>query len=700
MPDRQMITYVLMILCFRGINSQGEITLSNPVVNIVETATADTQIGNIQTTESSCKITNTTPRKGPFDLSNTGSSYDVIFKYGRGYTKLDYSKTPTYILHIQCGSAKEDLEVDVHPNSPPKITDWPSVTITKFKAKETAEDTFIYKVPASDIDGDTLTYTMYSDPDLGYFSIDETTGKIVAAVDLNLATVDVIPLKVNVSDGKNTVGPFSIFVRLKDLNSRPEFTNLPTNVSIKEDAEAGDTVLQLSISDDGPTNNLKPVCSVFPNSENYKFNYEPSTQKLKLAKVPDGDTLLDFETTKFYNITCKINDGYLDNQGDYINLYVENVNEEPIFNQELYTCNLYESKAGVSTCDLPMTITEPEDQKFDTILLPGNNSKRFTLTSDTNKLTFQTTYDVDDNVMPDQVILTVAAVDSRGKTGTSKIQVNIRDVNDNAPDFGSVEPVYSIGADTSLGVLGNVVADDIDDGSNGEVTYSLTGGSAQALAYVNVLRNGEVCIFMTNSMQNVRYSNQYDYSLAGQTHYLEVTAKDKGSPQKTSTTTIAVLFQTTTTTPVPPTNTPVIVLNNGGSSSNSQTASSTSFLDDSTNVGLLAALLSLLALAGLAALLCCCCRGSNSSSCFSGGQSKSFCDCFSSRPRIRKVKQIVEEPEPEIIEEKPKQVVVEEFVEEPRMVSYTPSVISYNNSPEYVTDVVPYTGYDRGYYRY
>ncbi|KAK6167550.1 hypothetical protein SNE40_021549 [Patella caerulea] len=675
------------------------------ITNVYETETNDRTIATVITTD--CSLDRT---KGPFKLDGN----DVVFKYGSGYPTLNYSKTPSYELCVTCGTGTTTsscLEVDVHPNSPPVFQDWPIKTLT-LKAVDTGEDESVYTVQATDPDStDNLVYELIDIPTdyKDYFTLDETTGEIKTAIDLKYATVDTIPIKVNVSDGKNEVGPMTVVVRLTDLNPRPVFTNLPANVTIPEDAEAGDTIITLTFNDANIVDrtNFDPVCSVFPNSESYKFNYDTTSSKLKLVAVPDGDTLLDYESTNFYNISCVVNDGYLDSEGAYINLFVENINEAPTFNKDLYTCNLYESEAGVSNCDLPITITDEEGQSYNTILLSGNNSERFRLDQNTNKLTFNTNYDVDENAMPETVVVTVAAVDSRGKTGTSKIQINVRDVNDNDPDFGlNSQQSISVGADTGLGILGSVTADDIDSDNNGEVTYTLAGGSVSALAYVNVLNTGEIM-----------YTNKYDYSLAGQTHYLEVLAKDKGSPQRTSTATVAVQFQTTTTTTTAPTgNQNIQVINNSGtsgsssSSSNSGTSSSSSssVLDDSTNVALLATLLSLLALAGLAGLLCCCCRGG----CFSGGGGNSLCDCecFKKKTvkeeyhrrirlqprRVEQPKAIEPPPKTEIVEEveeieRPQQYIVEEVLEEPRVMT--------SNSYGYTSSTVPYYNHAyNGYY--
>lgn len=68
-----------------------------------------------------------------------------------------------------------------------------------------------------------------------------------------------------------------------------------------------------------------------------------SAKRIQLASLTTEGNLLDFETTTYYNISCLINDGYLDSVGGYINLFVLNVNEPPEFNDRVYYCIMNEN---------------------------------------------------------------------------------------------------------------------------------------------------------------------------------------------------------------------------------------------------------------------------------------------------------------------------------------------------------------------
>jgi hypothetical protein len=59
--------------------------------------------------------------------------------------------------------------------------------------------------------------------------------------------------------------------------------------------------------------------------------------------VPTGQVLLDYETTNKYLITCYVYDGYLYSHGDVLTMYVNNVNEAPVFSATTYYCTMPES---------------------------------------------------------------------------------------------------------------------------------------------------------------------------------------------------------------------------------------------------------------------------------------------------------------------------------------------------------------------
>ncbi|XP_046363084.2 cadherin EGF LAG seven-pass G-type receptor fmi-1-like [Haliotis rufescens] len=606
-----LLACVVLWICIQGNNGASSTTTPSPILmtdfqvtNIHEDKQIEEDIATVGCSDSVsgdgtcpvCNIKSMFPQGGPFRVWRKYGNQDfhVYYVGGAATDGLDYNVARTYNITIECTSADETttvtkiLEVDVQPNQPPFVFDNPGVTLSYDAQVNTGVGWTVYDINVRDNESDPITYIWSTEPVVDYFDIGQSDGIIQVVKDLRTAVVDVVAIKVNVSDGHNVVGPFTVSVQLTNLNSRPVFTNLPTNVSVYEDLSGGSTIYTLSYVDYDLYSTLTPVCSVTPDNENYKFVYLTGAKRIQLASLTTEGNLLDFETTTYYNISCLINDGYLDSVGGYINLFVLNVNEPPEFNDRVYYCIMNENYQNVGACDLSgLTVSDPEGNSIiDYRLLTGNNSERFQYDNAKKQLAFNVDYDVDAAAMPTSVRLTLAAVDDQSATGTAQIQINVIDVNDNAPSFATSVNAYSVTQGQAVGAIGRITATDADLTSpNNDVTFTVTGGSFSN--YVSVLGNGQVI-----------YANEFDTSFSGKSELVYVEAKDGGSPAKSTTATVIVSFQTTTstttttTTTSTPTTTPTTTT----------TTPKPGFFDYTENIVLFCFLMFLLLLLVLAAL--------------------------------------------------------------------------------------------------
>lgn len=110
-----------------------------------------------------------------------------------------------------------------------------------------------------------------------------------------------------------------------------------------------------------------------------------------------------------------------------------------------------------------------------------------------------------------------------------QVKVTVVDSNDNAPDFGILSGLYEyqISEDTVVPATVSPVllATDQDIGSNGVITYSLSGASS---------------VFSVNSTTGVIYLNSELDREISQNYTLTMTAVDGGSPSNLITLTIVV----------------------------------------------------------------------------------------------------------------------------------------------------------------
>lgn len=87
-----------------------------------------------------------------------------------------------------------------------------------------------------------------------------------------------------------------------------------------------------------------------------------------------------------------------------------------------------------------------------------------------------------DRELKDQYVIPVYVTDSSSlQFDVASITVNVIDVNDHVPFFkpGSCYPL-SLPENSDLSVIHTVVAYDLDAGSNGDITYSISGKFPQS----------------------------------------------------------------------------------------------------------------------------------------------------------------------------------------------------------------------------
>lgn len=505
-----------------------------------------------------CNVDRMDPPGGPFIIWLEGSSVYWVYYVGvSNGGALSYKAVPTYMLTIKCvnGPRNEsdfaDLEIDIIPNADPVITNskYPH-DVTSIVARDfTVPGTDVYTVHAKDEDGDVLTCSMTTRPPVNYFTIVKsgpstggTTDCIIkTAVDLRLASEPMVTLQVTISDGRTTTNNFDIDVNIA-LNTRPQILNLPITVSIPETTPSGFTIATLTVQDpDVFVPQMVPTCTVAPISEQYKFSFETGSHKIRLSNLPNGAPPLDYETTNLYTITCTVTDGFLESENEILTVKVTNVNEPPMFDEIAYYCDLDESEAGGSSCDLNAIITDPEGDTIPSVgFLNGNNSNRFRYDWSTSAITFNVNYDVDQNAMPDNVVLQLQASDVYGASKTAPVYIRVHDVNDNTCNFGSTS-THTFRADqgTPLGSLGSFKATDEDRTSpNNLVTYEVIRAlPSDSTNYIAAYGDG--------SLAYIGFIPEVNH---GTTYTLIVRCKDGGSPQRTAEATVALTYQTTTTT--------------------------------------------------------------------------------------------------------------------------------------------------------
>ncbi|XP_059145834.1 protocadherin Fat 1-like [Physella acuta] len=532
---------------------------ANPVVNpftqpytVAEDPLAEKQLVQISATADagetivSCRVKSANPG-GPFSVKevNTGEFWVV-----RDTTAaLSYATTNFYSLQIDCrdsknqNSAAVDLFVYVTPNTPPTITSYPTATATPVDVNtfNYATDT-VYQVLATDAEGDTLTYSLLSQqPNSGLFSINSATGKITATRDLHTITTSSYLLTVQVADTRNTISDFHVAVTLDNLNTAPMIVNLPTTITIPEDAGAGTTLIKLDVVDatayPGP---VKPTCTFSPSTESYKFTLN-TDNTITLS----ASNLLNYEVRNTYTITCSATDGYYSTDGkDVLTVNIQNVNEPPAFNSNNYYCTIAEGQMHDHYCTLSLTIVDPEGDALKSIgfRTSVSQSGNFYYDPTLKRVYFNVDYDLENSFPENPTDQILEAVDSGGATVTSTVHITVTDTNDNTCVFGSNLIYKQIDQSAVLGQIDAFTFTDADLTSpNKDAKIQIVSSTpTNSGDYMTVLPTGEVY-----------YTAYIPYANSGSSYSMLVKCVDGGTPALSAFATVIISYtyvQTTTTT--------------------------------------------------------------------------------------------------------------------------------------------------------
>uniref|UniRef100_A0A8B9JG59 Cadherin domain-containing protein n=1 Tax=Astyanax mexicanus TaxID=7994 RepID=A0A8B9JG59_ASTMX len=399
--------------------------------------------------------------------------------------------------------------LDVNDNNP--VFTQP---LYKAKVQENAAiGSKILTVSAIDLDEGVNSDVFYSiinderDSDLLLFSINNNTGDITVTGNIDYEESPAIELRIQAQD-KGTPPRRSrckVLLEVIDVNDNaPEISVTLLMSSVSEDIKPGADVALITVSDKDDGKNGKVYCKIvgkcpFRLQSSYKNSYS------LVVNEP-----LDREQTSLYNITVIASDEgspSLSSTG-VVAVHVSDINDNsPLFPVPVINISVKENSpvggllASVTAHDSDIG----ENAQVSYTLIDGDSSRtpHFSLDvqsygeqSVSAELVLQKPLDREKQSI---VKLKLTAVDGGkpAKSATMDIIVNVLDINDNNPVFS--KPLYKIKVKENLPFgtkIITVAATDSDEGTNGEIMYSLVeqdGNSASRLFSINEV-NGEISV--------------------------------------------------------------------------------------------------------------------------------------------------------------------------------------------------------------
>ncbi|XP_077465395.1 protocadherin Fat 2 [Stigmatopora argus] len=302
---------------------------------------------------------------------------------------------------------------------------------------------------------------------MGRFAISRTSGIMeTTGVAFDREETDAYDVVVMLRDGRTPPRTATALLKvfIDDVNDHPPmFLNLPSSMAVSEDVEPGDVLYQVKAEDRDLGENGSIVYSL---EDDYDFfRIDPDLGDISLQRP------LDFDARSKYVLTVLASD-----EGDpghvseaQLSIQVRN-RTNPVFQTLLYPLKVPENVPPFTTI-LHVQARNPEGYRL-IYNLEANASKHFHVDFKTGALTVTKPLDYEIQTLH---VLTVRATDSvSGAYSEASIQVEVEDVNDNAPSFSQQK--YTAGIAEGLPAGSSVLqlsASDLDSGRNKDLTFHM-----------------------------------------------------------------------------------------------------------------------------------------------------------------------------------------------------------------------------------
>uniref|UniRef100_A0A667YH43 FAT atypical cadherin 2 n=1 Tax=Myripristis murdjan TaxID=586833 RepID=A0A667YH43_9TELE len=303
---------------------------------------------------------------------------------------------------------------------------------------------------------------------MGRFTISQTSGVLeTTGIPFDREEQDVYDVVVEVRDMRTPprTATTQVKVYIDDVNDNtPQFLNLPFSMMISEDSEPGDVLYQVTAIDRDLGENGSVMYSL---EEDYGlFRIDPDVGDVSLQRP------LDFDALNKYVLTVLATDEGESSRTISAQLSIQVRNRtNPIFQTLLYPLKVPENVPPFTTI-LHVQARNPEGYRLIYNLEEENASKHFHIDFKTGVLTVTNPLDYESETMH---VLTVRATDSvTGAFSEATIEVEVEDVNDNAPVFSHLTHTSEIAEGLPVGSsVIQLSAFDRDSGRNKDFTFHL-----------------------------------------------------------------------------------------------------------------------------------------------------------------------------------------------------------------------------------
>ncbi|XP_077398228.1 protocadherin Fat 3a isoform X4 [Festucalex cinctus] len=431
----------------------------------------------------------------------TGGNYRGVFALGlvqgewKMYVKglLDREERNLYIINVTASDglfvSQATVEVtvmDANDNKP--ICD--QALYTASVPENIPVNTVLLRVGATDKDAGISAWIQYSLHGLGShdFSIDPDTGEMKSSVALDREVTPNYRLVAQATDGGGRWCRAEVWLEVTDVNDNPPAFTLPHyTASVYEDTATKALLTRIQAIDPDEAGPGRSVVYSLADSAGGSFSIDKSTGIVALERI------LDREIQPSYRIKVRASD-----QGSpaplsslvNVTITVLDVNDNPpVFERRDQLVTIPEDvTAGTKMLTVYAASKDiGTNAEITYSIRSGNEHGKFSISSLSGAIVVAQSLDYE---TCRDYFLTVEAQDGGTPplSAITTVNINVTDVNDNAPMFSRDLYAAVVSEDATIGEsVVQLLAEDLDSQRNGAILYSIVSGDRDNQFFVDPL---------------------------------------------------------------------------------------------------------------------------------------------------------------------------------------------------------------------
>ena len=372
--------------------------ISDVTFNLAENSPNGTFVGAIEASDADVDTLTYTILTG-----NTDQAFGLNVSTGvlsvTTSTALDYETKPifTLIVEVSDGALSDSATVTINLNDvyedSTTSNQAPTITAANYSiAENSPKNSFLGTIQANDPDGDFLTYSIQNGNIDQAFGLDSIMGAltVVNSLVLDFETTPAFNLIIKVSDGALSDSA-TVTINLTDVYEDSTTSNQAPTI----------TAANYSIAENSPKNSfLGTIQANDPDGDFLIYSIQSGNidQAFGLDSIMGALTVvnslaLDFETTPAFNLIIKVSDGALSDSATVtINLTdvdedSNTTNQAPTITAATYS--LAENSINGTLLGI-VDATDPDGDMLTYTIVSGNDTKAFSLDSNSGELTVST----------------------------------------------------------------------------------------------------------------------------------------------------------------------------------------------------------------------------------------------------------------------------------------------------------------------